>query len=24
VVPVHGDYGNEKLLDYTIGLFRAQ
>jgi metallo-beta-lactamase class B len=24
VVPGHGDYGNNKLLDYTIKLFRAQ
>jgi metallo-beta-lactamase class B len=24
VVPGHGEYGNIKLLDYTINLFRAQ
>ena len=24
IVPGHGDYGDKKLLDYTINLFRAQ
>ena len=24
VVPGHGEYGNQKLLDYTINLFKAQ
>jgi metallo-beta-lactamase class B len=24
VVPGHGEYGNKKLLDYTINLFKAQ
>jgi metallo-beta-lactamase class B len=24
VVPGHGDYGNNKLLDYTIKLFRTR